>query len=78
MTLFLYRTPRMTDKEKNEFFGDFIRWQQKGLDINQYHCLFINFGAIVKFENSQIRRLNVIFSIIFLNFKTVKSKVKVR
>ena len=53
----------MTDKEKNEFFGDFIRWQQKGFDINQYHCLFINFGAIVKFENSQIRIVIVISSL---------------
>ena len=56
----------MTDKEKNKFFRDFILWQQEGLDINEYHCLLINFGANVMFENSQIRRLIIIFSI-FIN-----------
>ena len=33
---------RMTDQEKNEYFHDFILWQQEGLDIEKQHCLFIN------------------------------------
>ena len=56
------RTKRMTEKELNKFFRDFIFWQQEGLDISEAHCLFINFGVNVKFENSQIRRANLIFS----------------
>ena len=53
----------MTDKEKHKFFRDFIFWQQEGLDINEVHCLFINFGTNVKFENSQIRIVIVISSL---------------
>ena len=50
----------MTDEEKNKYFRDFILWQQEGLDIDEYHCLFINFGVNMKFEYSQIRRLIMI------------------
>ena len=49
------RTKWMTEKELNKFFRDFIFWQQEGLHIDKYHCLLINFGANVKFENPQIR-----------------------
>ena len=53
---------RITDKEKNKFFRDFIFWQQEGLDIDEYHCLFINFGVNIQYENPQIRRAIMIFS----------------
>ena len=52
----------MTDDEKNKFFRDFILWQKEGLDIDKYHCLLINFGANMKFEYPQIRRVIMIFS----------------
>ena len=52
---------RMTDQEKNEYFHDFILWQQEGLDIEKQHCLFINFGVNMKFEHPQIRRVITIF-----------------
>ena len=52
----------MTDKERNKFFRDFIFWQKEGLDIEKYHCLFINFGTNIKFQKTQIRRVIVIFS----------------
>ena len=54
----------MTDNEKNKFFRDFILWQQEGLDIDIQHCLFINFGADVKFEYPQIRRVIMILIIL--------------
>ena len=59
---------RMTDEEKNKFFRDFIFWQQGGLDITNYHCLFINYGANVKFENPHIRSVIVRIYGNFLNF----------
>ena len=40
----------MTDEERSKVFRDFILWQQEGLDIEKQHCLFINFGAKLKFE----------------------------
>ena len=48
----------MTDEEKNEFFHDFIFWQQEGLDLEKHYCLFINFGVNMKFEYTHIRRVN--------------------
>ena len=35
----------MRDEERMEFFRGFILWQQEGLDIEKYPCLFINFGV---------------------------------
>ena len=52
---------RLTYEEKKQFFHDFILWQQEGLDIENQHCLFINFGASMKSENSQIRRVIMIY-----------------
>ena len=57
----------MTDNENYKLFRDFIFWQQEGLDIDKYHCLFINFGANVKLENSQIRIVIIIFLKIIIN-----------
>ena len=51
----------MTDEERFKVFRDFIFWQQEGLDIEKQHCLFINFGANMKFEYPQIRSVNTIF-----------------
>ena len=60
----------MTDEERNEFFRDFILWQNEGLDIEKQHCLFINFGVKMKFEYPQIRRAIMIFIYInLLNYK---------
>ena len=58
----MFSSIRMSDNEKNKFFRDFTLWQQEGLDIDKYHCLFINFGANVRFEYPQIRRVIMIFS----------------
>ena len=55
----------MTDEEKNQFFHDFIFWQQEGLDIERQQCLFINFGVNMKFEYSQLRRVITIFGKIY-------------
>ena len=46
----------MTDRERAQDFRDIVLWQQEGLDIEKQHCLFINFGANMKFEYSQIRK----------------------
>ena len=46
----------ISDKEKNEFFRDYILWQQEGLDIDKHHCLFINFGVNMSLQYPQIRR----------------------
>ena len=51
----------ISDRDKNEFFRDYILWQQEGLDINKYHCLFINFGVNMSLQYPQIRRDIVIF-----------------
>ena len=61
---------RVTDKEKNKFFRDFIYWKEEGLDIDKYHCLLINFGAHLQFDNPQIRKVIVMFLKDFLKFKT--------
>ena len=35
----------MTEEDRMKFFRGFILWQQEGLDIEKYPCLFINFGV---------------------------------
>ena len=57
----------MTEEERMQFYRGFILWQQEGLDINKYHCLFINFGVNMSLQYPQIRRDVVIieFSGIF-------------
>ena len=35
----------MKDEERMKFFRGFILWQQEGLDMEKYPCLFINFGV---------------------------------
>ena len=69
---------RMTDRQKNKYFRDFILWKQEGLDIEKQHCLFINFGVNMKFEYPQIRKAIVIlFKEIYLIFfdKPVPSSI---
>ena len=48
----------MTDEERMKFFRDFILWQQEGLDIEKYPCLFINFvvNGNMRLETVQMRR----------------------
>ena len=48
----------MRDEERMEFFRGFILWQQEGLDIEKYPCLFINFGVNgnMRLETVQMRR----------------------
>ena len=53
----------MTDKETNEYFRDFIFWQQEGLNTEKQHCLVINFGVNIKFQYPHIRRVIMIFSL---------------
>ena len=60
--LTIFSPKRMTDEEKRAFIRDFTLWQQEGLNIDEYHCLFINFGMNIKLENPQIRRVIMIFS----------------
>ena len=60
--LTIFSPKRMTDEEKKAFIRDFTLWQQEGLNIDAYHCLFINFGMNIKLENPQIRRVIMIFS----------------
>ena len=52
----------MSDEEKQKYLRDFIFWQQDGLNIENQHCLFINFGVNMKFPTTQIRKVIVIFS----------------
>ena len=61
----------MTDREKNEFFRDYILWQQDGLDIEKQHCLFINFGVSMKLDHPHIRRVIMIFIQKFRNILNV-------
>ena len=66
-----YFSKRMTDREKNEFFRDYILWQQEGLDIEKQHCLFINFGVSMKLDHPHIRRVIMIFIQKFNNILNV-------
>ena len=66
-----YFSKRMTDREKNEFFRDYILWQQDGLDIEKQHCLFINFGVSMKLDHPHIRRVIMIFIQKFRNILNV-------
>ena len=59
----------MTDEERMKFFRDFILWQQEGLDIEKYPCLFINFGVNMSTNLLfQIRGLFMILRVISLDF----------
>ena len=60
--LTIFSPKRMTDEGKKAFIRNFTLWQQEGLNIDEYHCLFINFGMNIKLENPQIRRVIMIFS----------------
>ena len=51
----------MTDEEIFKDFRGYIPWKEEGLDMENQHCLFINFGVNVNFEHTQIRRVFVIF-----------------